>query len=220
MATPRLRGLLAVNAAVAAAGSMVFVNTVVMVQAGFGLPQSAVAIALASFGTGSILAALALPKVLERWADRYVMLTGVAVLVLAMWSGSLGPNYPNLLLTWFVVGMAYSTAQTPSGRLLRRSAAPVDRPALFAAQFVWSHVCWLVFYPLAGWAGAHWGMGITFTLLGLVAALALGVAWLVWPANDPDVLEHDHADGIHHAHPFWIDDQHPHWPKIKPRSDH
>ena len=35
VATPRLRGLLAISLAVAAAGSMVIVNTVVLVKAGF-----------------------------------------------------------------------------------------------------------------------------------------------------------------------------------------
>ena len=40
LATPRLRGLLAISAAVAAAGSMVFVNTVVIVQAGWGRPKA------------------------------------------------------------------------------------------------------------------------------------------------------------------------------------
>ena len=77
LATPRLRGLLAVNAAVAAAGSMVFVNTVVIVQAGLGLSQSAVALALASFGAGSMVAALSLPRLLEKLADRSVMLGGI-----------------------------------------------------------------------------------------------------------------------------------------------
>jgi predicted MFS family arabinose efflux permease len=70
----------------------------------------------------------------------------------------------------------------------------------------------LVFYPLAGFAGARWGMPVAFVLLGLAAALALAVAWRVWPVQDPDVIEHDHDDGTHHAHLFWIDDQHPHWP--------
>ncbi len=67
LATPRLRGLLAVNAAVAAAGSMVLVNTVVIIQGGMGLTQSAVALALASFGAGSMLA---LPSLLDKLADR------------------------------------------------------------------------------------------------------------------------------------------------------
>lgn len=220
LGTPRLRGLLAVNAAVAAAGSMVFVNTVVMVQAGLGLPQTAVAVALAAFGTGSMLAALALPQALERWADRTVMISGAAALVVALFVGSLGQGYAGLLLLWFVTGLAYSTAQTPSGRLLRRSAHPSDRPALFAAQFTWSHACWLLFYPLAGWVGAHWGMTVTFALLGAAAGLAVVVAWHVWPAQDPEVMEHEHGDGMRHAHPYWIDDQHPRWPRSTPTSKH
>lgn len=220
LATPRLRGLLAVNAAVAAAGSMVFVNTVVMVQAGFGLPQSAVAVALGAFGAGSMAAALALPQLLERWPDRKVMLLGVGILVLVLFTGSLGLSYHALLLLWFVAGLAYSTAQTPSGRLLRRSAHPADRPALFAAQFALSHACWLLFYPLAGWMGARWGMTAAFVWLGLAATLAVAVAWWIWPAHDPETVEHDHGDGTHHAHPFWIDDQHPHWPRAKPGPGH
>ena len=39
LATPRLRGLLAISLAVSAAGAMVIVNTVVIVQAGLGLGQ-------------------------------------------------------------------------------------------------------------------------------------------------------------------------------------
>ena len=54
LATPRLRGLLALNLAVAAAGAMVIVNTVVLVQSRFGLNQGATAIALAAVGAGSM----------------------------------------------------------------------------------------------------------------------------------------------------------------------
>ena len=50
LATPRLRGLLALNLAIASGSAMVVVNTVVLVQSGFGLTQTATAIALASFG--------------------------------------------------------------------------------------------------------------------------------------------------------------------------
>lgn len=54
--TPRLRGLLALTLAVSAAGAMVIVNTVVLVQSVYGLDQQATAIALAAFGGGSMLA--------------------------------------------------------------------------------------------------------------------------------------------------------------------
>jgi MFS family permease len=212
LATPRLRGLLAISFGVAAAGAMVFVNTVVLVQAQWGLPQNALALALASFGAGSMVAALGLPRLLERWPDRPVMLTGTAALCALMVAGIWLTSYPPLLLLWFMVGVAYAIAQTPSGRLLRRSAHPTDRPALFAAQFALSHACWLLFYPLAGWAGAHWGLPATFGLLGAAVLLALCVARKVWPADDPEVIEHHHDDGTRHAHAYWIDDQHPHWP--------
>lgn len=77
MATPRLRGLIALNVVVSMAGSMVIVNTVVIVQGGFGLTDQHTAMAFAAFGAGSMLAALALPALLKRWKDRSVMLAGL-----------------------------------------------------------------------------------------------------------------------------------------------
>lgn len=228
LATPRLRGLLAINAAVAAAGSMVFVNTVVIVQASMGLTQKSVALALALFGAGSMVAALGLPRLLDKLSDRVAMIAGVALLVAGLGIGTQVASYTGTLMLWFVMGLGYSTAQTPSGRLLRRSAQPEDRPALFAAQFALSHACWLIFYPLAGWLGARMGMPPTFACLGLAALMAVLVALRVWPAHDPDVIEHEHADlpaghahlhdgtpaahGLRHAHPYVVDDHHPRWP--------
>lgn len=230
LATPRLRGLLAVSAAVAAAGSMVLVNTVVIVQAGLGLTQSAVALALASFGAGSMVAALALPRLLDKLADRSVMLGGIGLMVVGLFAGTWVVGQAALMALWFVLGLGYSTAQTPAGRLLQRSAHPEDRPALFAAQFALSHACWLLFYPLAGWLGTRFGMAVTFVVLGCAGALTVWVASRVWPAQDPEVIAHEHPDlsagHVHiqgvvgngdrkrHAHPFVVDDQHPHWPKV------
>ena len=229
LATPRLRGLLAVNAAVAAAGSMVFVNTVVIVQAGLGLTQSAVALALASFGAGSMVAALVLPRLLEKLTDRTVMLGGIGVMVVGLFVGTLVVGHASLMALWFALGLGYSAAQTPAGRLLRRSSHPEDRPALFAAQFALSHACWLLFYPLAGWLGTRFGMSATFVVLGCAGAVAVWLTTMVWPSQDPDVIEHEHpnlpighadtqgavatAHGVRHSHAFVVDDHHPHWPR-------
>lgn len=226
LATPRLRGLLAINLAVASAGALVIVNTVVYVQAVFGLGQQATALALAAFGGGSMVAALALPSLLERVPDRRAMLAGASILAGGTLLASALPCYGWLLPLWFVIGLGYSTAQTPSGRLLRRSANPEDRPALFAAQFALSHACWLVAYPLAGWAGAALGLPATAIILAALAALAIGLGFAVWPARDPEIIEHGHeelpadhphiagnARGRQHAHPYVIDDMHPEWPR-------
>lgn len=228
LATPRLRGLLAVNMAVAAAGAMVIVNTVVIVQGEYGLTQRETALALAAFGGGSMVVALLLPRLLAIIPDRSAMLWGVSLLVVGLLIGIAVPGYQLLLPLWFVLGMGYSTAQTPSGRLLRRSSRPEDRPALFAAQFALSHACWLITYPLAGWLGAAVGLTPTFVILACIAGAAVVTAMLVWPASDPEILDHNHHDlaaddphwgqgsnrfGHGHSHAFVIDDLHPEWPR-------
>jgi MFS family permease len=232
LATPRLRGLLALNLSVAAAGAMVIVNTVVIVRGLLGRPDSNVAIALASFGGGSMIAALLLPRLLERLNDRPVMLwaaAGLAVILLTL--AALVPIAPEsvwllLLAAWAPLGFAYAAVLVPTGRLLRRSAHAADRPAVYAAQFSLSHACWLVAYPLAGWLGANTSMSATLALLGLLTALGF-VGFVLWPAQDPEVLEHEHAElpqshphlteherRGRHAHAFVIDDLHPQWPAV------
>ncbi|SDH17341.1 MFS transporter [Pelagibacterium luteolum] len=228
LATPRLRGLLAINLAAAAAGAMVIVNTVVLVQGQFGLTQQDTALALTAFGGGSMLAALALPSLLDRFPERPVMLGAAAIAALLMTAGALASNFPMLLILWALVGAAYSAALTPSGRLLRRSAHPEDRPAVFAAQFALSHACWLLTYPLVGWLGATFGMGSAFVAMAAIGAIGVGTAVRVWPESDPEVVTHIHEDlnandphiadaemtprGFRHAHAYVIDADHVAWP--------
>lgn len=229
LATPRLRGLLALNLAVAAASAMVIVNTVVLVQAVLGLDQSAAALALAAFGGGSMVAALVLPRLLETVPDRTAMLAGAGILVAGLLVGSALRSYAFVLPLWFLLGLGYSLVQTPSGRLLRRSSRPEDRPSLFAAQFALSHACWLITYPLAGWLGASIGLPGTSAVLALLAGFAVLAALRLWPARDPDELEHVHGalaeddphlagavpvvGGHRHSHVFVIDRHHTEWPR-------
>jgi hypothetical protein len=148
-----------------------------------------------------------------------VVLIGFAA---ATWTGTIA--FPALLATWALLGIGYSAAQTPTGRLLRRSAQPEDRPAVFAAQFALSHACWLLAYPLAGWLGAAAGMSVTLGVLGLVTLSGFGLAVRLWPADDPDEIAHAHPDlppdhphlrehhGHTHVHAFTIDELHQRWP--------
>jgi MFS family permease len=130
LATPRLQGLLAVSMAVAASGAMVIVNTVVIVQGEYGLSQKATAMALAGYGGGSMVAALMLPRILDRVQDRSIMLAGISLLAAGLVCGTLVQGFDSLLPLWFILGLGYSIAQTPAGRLLRRSSHAEDRPAL------------------------------------------------------------------------------------------
>lgn len=186
LATPRLRGLLALSWCAAALSAMVIVNTVVMVRTDMGLSESAMAIALAGFGAGSMIAAFALPPLLDRFQDRRVMLSGSAIGTAAMGLAAVlsAPASLSLALltaVWGLVGLGYSMTLTPAGRLLTRSTQPEDRPAVFAAQFTLSHACWLLLYPFAGWLMTRFGTTAALTCMSVAAALGLTTALVIWP---------------------------------------
>jgi hypothetical protein len=181
-----LRSLLALNLAVAAAGAMVIVNTVVYVRAVLDRPESDLAVLFAAFGAGSMVVALALPSALDRVSDRLVMLGGglalpVGLVAAAAVTGIGGPGaWAWSLLIWFALGAATSLILTPSARLLRRASSPVSRPAVFAAQFSLSHACFMVTYPLAGILATRAGLATAALVLAAIAFIAAGIAAVTW----------------------------------------
>lgn len=232
LATPRLRGLLSLNLAAAAISAFILVNTVVIVRINYGGDAADLAYAMAAFGAGSMLAALTLPHLLETLSDRGVMVVATFLLVgmtlgHALYTLIAAPvGWAGFLLLWAISGTLYSAILTPSGRLLRRSAHADDRPAVFAAQFALSHVCWLITYPIAGWAGHAFGMPEAMLILGIIALFGAILSLIVWPKKREKIIAHSHPDlptdhahfkqyqrrGKSHAHVFVIDDEHRVWP--------
>lgn len=232
LATPRLRGLLSLNMAAAAGSAMVIVNTIVITRSLYGFDAQFVGFALAAFGAGSMIAALALPPLLNKIGDRAPMFGGAIVLCLSMFAGAFSfialPDFKVLLGLWVLAGIGYSAPLTPAGRLLRRSSHAEERPALFAAQFALSHACWLLCYPLAGWIGATFGISVAFLTLGLISSVSIVFAYKFWPHVSAGNLSHTHTDlpsdhphlrnaqqltdGYRHTHTIVIDDLHHHWP--------
>jgi len=209
--TPRLRGLLALSLAVASAGAMVIVNTVVYVRENLQGSASDTALVLAAAGAGSMIVALVLPKLLDALPDRPFMLAGGAILTTALAVGLAAPQLPALMLLWFAVGVGSSLIQTPAGRLLARSADKANRPAIFAAQFALSHACWLIAYPLAGWLGSAISMPVAFAVLAVISLAATALALMLWPAGNQTEIEHQHeATSHHHLHTHDEHHQHGH----------
>ncbi|SER94160.1 MFS transporter [Actinokineospora terrae] len=228
--TPRLRAQLGLNLAAAAGGAMVLVNTVVLVRGDLGMGPTAVAVALGVFAAGSMGAALALPRLLDRRPQRRVMVGAGGVLVALMVAGTAvfwtGVRWGPLLGLWLALGVAYSAVLTPVGRLIRASAHPDDLPALFAAQYALSHAEWLVTYLLAGLLGGVVGPAATLGVLALVAGAGLVFGARAW--RGADSVEHVHADlpagdphlgdavrcsgGWRHTHHYVIDRVHRRWP--------
>ncbi|WP_217441178.1 MFS transporter [Nocardia barduliensis] len=235
-ATPRLRGLLGLNLVIAAAGSVIMVNTVNYVRDTLGGTQSGVAMLLAANGLGTMIVALALPRVLDGLDARPVMLAGAATLIaglagaIALSTADTGQwRWAAAIAVWSLVGAGTAAVLTPTGQVLRRSSQPADRPALFAAQFSLSHVAWLITYPIAGWLTTAAGLTTTWVTLAVLAVAGIIVAVRMWPRNDPAELTHLHELGTidparlvgavqvserlyQHTHPFVIDAEHRRWP--------
>jgi len=183
LAIPDLRGLIALDIAVAAASAMVMVNTVVIVQGVLDLDRRASAYAFAIFGLGSILGAIAITPALRVLKDRTVMLGGAAFLSAGLLAGAMVTTLQGYIVLWFLIGLGCALALTPASYLIRRIAPPQDLQYLFAAQLSLASGCLLVAYSAAGWLGATVGLPATFVILGLVAAAASAIAAVLWPAG-------------------------------------
>ncbi len=189
LASPVLRGLLAMNLAVAAATALVVVNTVVYVRDLLHGPVWAVGFALAVFGGGSMVIALCVPRLVGRIADRHLMLTGSATLAVGLCAATMlpvtpiGPRWVLLVAVWAALGAGTSLINTPSARLLRDRSDSDTRPAVFTAQFSLSHACFLVTYPIAGWIGAALGQFAAAAVLAMLATLATVTAARMWPVG-------------------------------------
>lgn len=234
LATPRLQGMLCLSLAESAGGALVIVNTVIYVRRWLGGSDQDVALAMSVFGGFSMLAALSLPRLIDRLGDRTVMLGGAAISAAGLLPlAALAPWIPasarvaTLLVVWALIGVGYASILTPGGRLLKRSADEAGRPALFAAQFSLSHACWLLMYPLAGILGGLASPAWGALVMGSITVGALLLAAWRWPVRDPGVMGHRHDDlpedhphlreqpvdrDGRHAHVFVIDDVHTRWP--------
>ncbi|MEM8689289.1 MAG: MFS transporter, partial [Pseudomonadota bacterium] len=96
-----------------------------------------------------------------------------------------------------------------------------DRLAYFAAHFSLTHACWLITYPLAGWLGSSFGLAVAFGVLCAVSLVAVVLSFLLWPADDPLILEHVHEE-VSHEHEHVHDEHHQHehegWEGPEPHS--
>lgn len=188
---PVLRALLALNLAVASATALVVVNTVVYVHDILGSSDSAVAVLLACYGGGSMVVAVAAPRLLARVADRRLMLAGAtlagvtlsATAVVLFGDPSAALGWVVFPVLWLLLGAATSSISTPSARLLRYESETGCRTAVFTAQFSLSHACFFITYPLAGWLGAVVGQPVAATVLAGLAGAAAMLAYRTWPRD-------------------------------------
>lgn len=220
--TPRLRVLLAMYVAVAAASAVMITGTVVYVNNVLGKDDTHTAIAMAVAGFGSMLVSLALPYLLHKLQISSSLLIGGMLLVLGLLTAASQPNWIFFLVIWFFLGAGLAFIQVPAGSLVRMSCNPSDSVAYFSAQFSLSHLCWMLAYPLSGFLSSWLTMPQTFLVMGIIALLATVLSWKMYPRPDLVEIEHTHK-AMTHEH-FHTEDvhhkKHPHNNKEAEEGQH
>jgi len=178
-----LRGLMFLNLAVSAGGSMIFVNTIILVKSSLELSEIAFSITMLVFGAGCIFAAIIIPYLSKEMTASRVMLAGSSLLsivfvALAFWLILLDFIWFVLLLAWFISGFGYTLLLTPMGRVIRKVSSADEFSQVYSAQFSLSHLCWLFMYPLSGYLMTI--SGGPFTLLTLALLIVCSNIIAAW----------------------------------------
>ena len=168
-----LRGLMFLNLAVSAGGSMILVNTIILVRSSLELSEIAFSITMLIFGAGCIFAAIIIPYLSKEMTASRIMLIGSNLLslvfvALAFWLIIFDFIWLVLLLAWFISGFGYTLLLTPMGRVIRKVSSVDEFSQVYSAQFSLSHLCWLFMYPLSGYLMTTSGGSFTLLTLALL----------------------------------------------------
>ncbi len=168
-----LRGLMFLNLAVSAGGSMILVNTIILVRSSLELSEIAFSITMLIFGAGCIFAAIIIPYLSKEMTASRIMLVGSSLLpivfvALAYWLILFDFIWFVLLLAWFISGFGYTLLLTPMGRVIRKVSSVEEFSQIYSAQFSLSHLCWLFMYPLTGYLMTTSGGPFTLLTLALL----------------------------------------------------
>ena len=178
-----LRGLMFLNLAVSAGGSMILVNTIILVRLSLELSEIAFSITMLLFGAGCIFAAIIIPYLSKEMTASRIMLAGsnlisIIFVALAFWLILFDFIWFVLLLAWFISGFGYTLLLTPMGRVIRMVSSVDEFSQVYSAQFSLSHLCWLLMYPLSGYLMTI--SGGPFTLLTLALLMVCSNIIAAW----------------------------------------
>jgi MFS transporter, NRE family, putaive nickel resistance protein len=185
------------------AGAQILVNTVSYIKGTLKLSSVEYGWVMAAFGIGATIAAVTVGAIGEKWERIVLVLFGAVLITLAI----LPTNYVGLvplILLWAIAGMGQVFVNLPTQTLIADQIPTNLQGRVYGAHFAWSHLWWVISYPIAGWLGSQgntsflYGSLIGFTILGVVQ---------VWLA--PKTHEHQH-EYLWHEHEHSFDQHHQH----------
>ncbi|WP_239994039.1 MFS transporter [Photobacterium phosphoreum] len=171
---PSLKALWFAYLAAASASAMVLVNTVVYVHDILQGNQTQTALALMVTGLGSMIVALRLPKLLDKYTPQHFHWLGLTIICGSFLIGALTPGWVGFSGVCFAMGAGMSFIQTSAGLIITKACENnnEDTGPYFAAHFSLTHFWWLITYLVAGISVKLWGLSTGYLMMGCLATVS------------------------------------------------
>ncbi|MFM2314980.1 MAG: hypothetical protein RLZZ04_4256 [Cyanobacteriota bacterium] len=193
-----LRYALAMQLVASVMGAQILVNTVGYVQGTLNLGSVQYGWVMAALGIGATLAAAAVGSLGQHWARTSVILLGTVLLTIALLPASY-VGFSLLLLLWLVAGAGQTFVNVTTQTLIADHTPTEFQGRIYGAQFAWSHLWWVLSYPLAGWLGSN-QEEVPFLYGSLIGLVLLVVVQLTLSPKKP---KHEHES-------YWHEHEHTH----------
>lgn len=186
------------------AGAQVLVNTVSYVQGALHLGKSEYGWVMGAFGIGATIAAGALGRYATPQSRLKYLAFGGLIINLAVLPANLA-NLGGLIALWSIAGIGQSIVDLSTQTLIADRISVELQGRVYGAHFAWSHLWWVIAYPLAG-LSQHLYPQQYFAFSGAIGVCAIGVLGIVirlFPAQNPGQWhehQHHHSDEHQHGH--------------------
>jgi len=200
-----IRYALAMQLVASVAGAQILVNTVGYIQGTLKLGNQEYGWVMAAFGIGATLSSIAFGAFNQRLERTSFAVMGATIITTAM----LPANYASLaplMILWSIAGVGQTLVNLSTQTLIADQIPVMVQGRVYGAHFAWSHLWWVISYPLAGWLGSHFPQ-YEFLSGGCIGLLLLVVIQLTLVPRQQEhesfwhEHEHTHNYGDHdHTH--------------------
>jgi MFS family permease len=151
----------------------------------FGVPQSAIGLAIAVYGLARFLIAVPSGRLADGLGRRHTLAIGGLVSALGNALCALAPTYPAFVGARFVAGAGAALVLTTGLIVLADISTPANRGRMMSVyQGVFIFAVGIGPFP-GGLLATHWGLAAPFVAYAATSLLASVVAWLAIPETRP-----------------------------------
>lgn len=137
------------NMVSAFAGAQVLINTVGYVKGTLKLGDMQYGWVMSGLGVGAVLSAFLTGRLAEKFRNINLIIIGALIAGIAIVPASFATLIP-LIALWFMAGLGQNLVENPAQNIIVDNIDESERGRVFGAHFAWTHLWWVMAYPLAG----------------------------------------------------------------------